>query len=91
MTIEKLVEWRKHPGQFDADGLQSPTIVAVDKTSNIVRSFDEKGYVPPTRIVQNGEGGIVIELECWDILRAIEILYDGQIETRVFLGCRLLH
>ena len=52
--------WHGVPG-LEEEGLISPTRAAVDAAIKISESLAEQSLEPPSRIVPNGEGGLVFE------------------------------
>ena len=87
---EKLIEWSAFPGQFESEEFQVPAAVAIGLASDIAHSCWKQGVAAPTRVVPNGEGGVVFERIDGTTFEAIEIEADGQVEYRVFEKSRLV-
>lgn len=86
---DRLVEWGRQRTVCDEEGFISPSSIAVDTAIEIARTL-QGNHSPPTRVVPNGEGGIVFEKEINSSFTAIEIFETGSFEVRSFLDCRLI-
>lgn len=69
-------------------GLISPTQPALERAKYILQKINGDGVLP-TRIVPNGEGGIVFELNEENASVNLEIFDDGNSQTRVFINCKM--
>lgn len=87
---EKLVDWGRQRTVCDEEGFILPSSIAVDTAIEIARTLQGK-HSPPTRVVPNGEGGIIFEKEVNSRFTAIEVFEAGSFELRSFLDCRLIY
>lgn len=86
-----LVEWGRDPTPLDDDGVKAPTGRVIRWAIEIARNLAEREAPAPTRVVPNGDGGIVFELTHRGSCESIEIESDGTAFHSVFFGSRLIH
>lgn len=85
--------WHGIPGLED-EGLVSPTPNVIRAAINIARSLLEQALDPPSRVLPNGEGGIIFER--YDrrgqdqIYETIEIFENLEIELSLYRNSRLI-
>lgn len=60
---DRLANWREVAGQRDDDGQLMPSLSAITVSSRLLSQFrdPEKFEGPPSRMVPDGDGGIVFE------------------------------
>ena len=90
VLIDRLVEWGQTPSQVDEDGLQSPTSAAISKSFALIKALREKKAPIPHRLIQDGNGGIVLERQSGKITVRFEVSESGEVEFFSFEDCRLI-
>lgn len=76
----QLVEWGKDPGQLEDDQIIPPSAVAIQTAIDLAYFFRDKSMTAPTRVVPDGDGGVVFEREAGNVFETIEIEEDGTVE-----------
>lgn len=89
-VFDALVAWGTHPERFEDDGVDPPSPAAISNAAKVATKLRELEADPPTRIVPNGDGGIVFESQRAHEFETIEIDSAGEIEARVFENSRLI-
>jgi hypothetical protein len=87
----QLVEWGRNPGGVRDHELEPPTAAAVHQACLVAIDLRDAGELPPSRVVPNGDGGIVFELTVGQRAVTLEFFDDGSIERTCYDGCRMLH
>jgi hypothetical protein len=89
---EKLIEWGRHPEQFEDDGYAAPTADNLVRATELVAYCRDKGVLPPLRMASDGEGGIIFDWKNNSLpYHAIaQIHADGSMEMLVFHDCKLI-
>jgi hypothetical protein len=82
---KKLIEWGRNPQQVAEDDLIPPTARATNAAVGIAVKMRDQGFLPPLRVVPDGDGGIVLERWEGAASESIEICHDGSAE---FVQCR---
>jgi hypothetical protein len=89
---EKLIEWGRHPEQFEDDGYKAPTADNLVRATGLVVYCRDKGVIPPLRMASDGEGGILFDWKNSSLpYHAVaQIHADGSMEMLVFHDCNLV-
>jgi hypothetical protein len=76
---------------LEAEGLTPPCLAAVDEALRLVSAMSKMGaFPPPSRVIPNGEGGIVFERWTGGDLDRIEVFANRQVYLSQFEGGRRL-
>jgi hypothetical protein len=87
----KLLElWTLSAGKIDEDGLQDPSMDAIEAASEIISRSQERGVKPATRLVDDGDGGLAMKWIEGESMTSIAIDQDGAVELLKFEGNRLV-
>jgi len=85
--------WHGIPG-LEEEGLVSPTPNVISAAINIARSLLEQSLDPPSRVLPNGEGGIIFERYASQgqdkIYETIEIFENLEIELSLYKNSQLV-
>lgn len=73
-------EFLPRAGQSDADGYLEPVVEVVHLAREAVAELRDAGTAAPSRVVPNGEGGLVLEWSCGERFHTLEFDADRQIE-----------
>jgi len=87
-----LVDWGAR-GVPDLDeDLRPPTPAAIQFAIEIAKKMLSEGALPPSRIIPNGEGGLIFERYIYpNEYIALEIFEDLQIKLRRYRDSKLIH
>ncbi|MCG3129547.1 MAG: hypothetical protein FLDDKLPJ_00280 [Phycisphaerae bacterium] len=85
----KLIEWGRDPSQFEDVDLIPPTQEAIRVASRIALQMMDCGAAPPTAVVPDGDGGIVIERRTPTTVESIEVTREGAAEMVRLLDGRV--
>ena len=88
-VLELLSAWDGKQSLRDEDGIEWPAPAVVELARRLAISLQRQKFRPPTRLVPNGEGGIVFECQQERDLQTIEIEADGAIELCRFNDAKL--
>lgn len=77
---EKLIEWGRDPKRLEEPELIEPSRAAIDRAIRIALRLRDEDAPPPTRVVPDGDGGIVLERWNDRLTVSIEIDREGRIE-----------
>ena len=80
-----LVEWGRDPTALEEDELIPPTLESVQLATRVARVFRDVGAPPPTRVVPDGDGGIVLERWSGNQTESFEISAYGRVECVVWV------
>lgn len=86
---DTLVEWGKDVTALEDEDFIPPNPDVIYLACRVAMKCRDKGFVPPTRVVPDGEGGISFEWVEEDISRSLNIYADKSIELLTFDDCRL--
>lgn len=85
--------WYGVPG-LEEEGLVSPTRTVLNAAIKIVEALAEQSFDPPSRVVPNGEGGIIFERYERrgqdQIYETIEIFKNLEMELSLYKNSKLL-
>jgi hypothetical protein len=89
---EKLIEWGRHPEQFEGDGYKAPSADNLVRATELVAYCRDKGVLPPLRMAPDGEGGIMFDWKNSSLPYHVvaQIHADGGMELLVFDDCKLV-
>ena len=87
--IDQLIDWSTSPSAIDEDEWQSPSIDAINRAYHLLDLLRRNSCAIPSRIVVNGEGGIVLERRAGSDVETFEIEEDGSVEYVAFANSRL--
>ena len=82
---EKLIEWGRDPGELEEAQLIPPTRRAIDKSVRLAMTLRDRGFPPASRVVPDGDGGIVFERWEGSVSETFEVSANGTIE---YVQCR---
>ncbi|HET6883904.1 MAG TPA: hypothetical protein VFI31_27365 [Pirellulales bacterium] len=89
--IEALLsKWSQKQPLRDEDGVEWPSPALVEVALNLARSLEGQALHPPSRVVPNGEGGVVFEFQREHQLQTMEVDADGSIELCRFEDSQLV-
>ncbi len=77
--IDKLVGWQWDIEQLDDEGVTPPSEGIVQIAIGLAERLDEEGYVAPSSVVPDGDGGVVFTHRNGDIIKKIHLWDDGSI------------
>lgn len=86
----QLVEWGRDSSQLEDEGIVAPTAEIIGLACRLAALYRDTGMVAPTRVVPDGEGGIVFERRDGSAFQTIEIRADHTIEWCYFVNSRLV-
>lgn len=84
-----LSDWSRKQVGRDEDGIDWPAPAILDVAINLARLLEGRGLSPPTRVVPNGEEGVVFEFQHERQLQTIEVDAEGCIELCRFEDAKL--
>lgn len=84
-----VADWGTNQQGHDKDGVEWPNSVALNLAYALAMALQQEGICPPTRVVPSGEGGMVFEHQCGQVLHTFEIEADGSIEFCRFDDAKL--
>lgn len=87
---ERLIEWGRHPEQFEDDGLKAPTADVLVKACDFVAFCRDHDIDPPLRAAPDGSGGIVFEWKLLPFFYTVEIRASGNAELVIFENNKLM-
>jgi hypothetical protein len=85
-----LRQWQRDPSQLEDDDVQAPSSDTIRQAIQLAERLRDQGVPPPTRVVPDAHGGIVIEREAGRLFESYRISADGSVESREFEDCRLV-
>jgi len=97
MIDHKLINWGRYPEQLAEDDLIPPTRAAVGRAITIAQTAittmqETKGrnIPPPTHVMPDGDGGIVLEWEEGDGRFTIMAVESGSVELLYWRGSKIV-
>ena len=85
----KLIDWGLKYGEVDEDGIIWPSRQSVSSACELANGMADNGKPTPTKVVPNGDGGIVFERKEGSFFETIEIFEDGSKEYCQFVNSNL--
>lgn len=76
----QLVEWGRDPSALADDGVTPPSQEIIGLACELAKACELAGYLPPTRVVPDGGGGIAFEQQDARSYVAFLIHADGKVE-----------
>jgi len=89
MIDSTLIEWVRGTAAMEDDGFVPPTPEVISRACEVAMALRDQGWVAPTRIVPDGEGGIAFEHIDGDSSVSLSIHADESVEILTFEDCRL--
>jgi len=86
-----LLQWEQDPSLLEEEGMEIPSIITIREAIRLANALFVTRSVPPTRIVPDGNGGIVFERQEGIVYETIELLPDKEPEYCLFQNAQLLH
>ena len=86
----RLIEWGRDPSQLEDDDIEAPSGEIISIACQLAYDMRNNDLPFPTRIVPNGEGGIVFERIDGLVFETMEIDDSGSIESTTFIDSRLV-
>ena len=83
-TVNDLATWLISPSHIDVDGLESPSEQSIWSAMRFIADFYRRKEEMPVRIVEDGEGGIVMDAWNDSETTSYSIDRDGRIEKMCF-------
>ena len=80
----QLVQWERHPEEFEDEGLEPPNQETVPLIRDVCHALRALSVEPPLRLVPNCEAGAVFEWRTAPFLWSVEVERDGSLELSVF-------
>ena len=84
-----LVEWGRDTTALEDEDFIPPNPDVIDLACKVAMDFRDRGDVPPTRVVPDGEGGISFEHVEDELSVSLNIYANKSIEMLIFDDCRL--
>jgi hypothetical protein len=88
---EKLIEWGRHPSQFDDDGIKPPNSVVLANACEFACFCRDNDIDPPLRVAPDGSGGVVFEWRAAPLYFTVEVNASGSAQLLVFENSKLLN
>jgi hypothetical protein len=85
-----LDEWAMQPGARDEDGLTSPSLRAIERARRILRQLLESAKPEPNSVIEDGNGGIVLNHRSNGVHEKIHVSSEGSAEYQRFEHSRLV-
>jgi hypothetical protein len=86
----RLIELGCHSEQIDDEGVSPPSRAIVQIAIQLAERFRDAGFLPPSSVVPDANGGIVFERREENTTEVFHIWDDGEIEYQRFEGSRLV-
>lgn len=87
--IKEIIEWRKNPSYINEDEYISPSASSCDRTKQFV--WDNSTIINESyRMLQNGDGGIVISKSVDNLAWDYEFDEYGELEICCFRSSKLI-
>lgn len=87
----RLQAWEQDPDQLQDEGVEAPSREIVRLARRCARHLCERGAPAPSRVVPDGDGGIIFEWLQRPTVESIEIADDEMIEYLRFVESCLVH
>jgi len=87
---DQLIEWGRNPHELEHDDIVAPSPDIISLASQVAVIMRDAGETAPTRVVPNGNGGIVFERAVKPAFLTIEIDEDGSVETATFVNSKMV-
>lgn len=87
---EKLIEWGRDPKQLEDDDLIPPSRDVISLASRLAIALRDQDCPPPSSVVPNGDGGIVLERSQGPEAVTYEVYDDGTVEYTLYNDCRVV-
>ncbi len=84
-----LIKWGRDLAVLVDEDFTPPTVEIISKAYEVAMYMRGKRWLPPTRAVLDGDGGLAFERYSDDSLQSISFYADGKVELSVFLEGRL--
>ena len=84
-----LIEWGRDTTALEDEDFVPPSREIIGLAYDVAMFFLNKGVVPPTRVVPDGEGGISFERTEGELSVSLNINADKSVELLTFDNCRL--
>jgi hypothetical protein len=91
LVQSKLVRWDESAETPAEEGLLPPTRQALGAAFQVAARLCDAGVPPPTRLVQDGAGGIVFEWKYGSAADKLHLDPSGGIEATKFCDSRLIY
>ena len=88
---DKLIEWGRHPGQLEDDGIKPPTPLVLAKACEFATFCRDRDIDSPLRVSPDGSGGVVFEWRADPLYFSVEVNACGNTELLVFENSKLLN
>ena len=86
----QLIEWGRNPHVLEHDDVSPPSGQTISLACQVAVTMRDDGEPAPTRVVPNGNGGIVFERNVGPAFLTIEIDEDGSVEYAAFVNSKLV-
>ena len=86
---DTLLEWGRDIADLEDENFEPPSIEIIGLAYTVASKGRDKGWLPPTRIVPDGEGGISFERADGTYFESLNIYSDTSMELLGFDDCRL--
>lgn len=90
-ALDKLGRWAADPSSLADDDVEEPAAATVRLALVLARQFRQRGMSPPTRVMPNGEAGILLEWVRGNSRTLWEVDDRHRWERSVFEGGRCTH
>lgn len=86
----RLVEWGRNPSALADEDFEPPAIEVINLACRLASEMMNVGWLPPTMVAPDGEGGVSFELIVGKFSQSLNISADGTVELLTFDDCRLI-
>ncbi len=87
---EYLTPWILDPTSLEEEDLEPPSLEILRLACRVAWYLQDKGWVPPLRVVPDGEGGVVFERDAGACFQTLSIFPSRLGELMTFDDCRLV-
>ena len=86
----QLIEWGRNPDQFADDGVDTPSKETIARAINWAEGMRDADVLPPTTVVVDANGGVVVERREGSVAQVVHFWDDGSTEYMRFQGTKLV-
>lgn len=88
--VVQLSAWSQRPSHLDEDGALSPTEPAISAARQLVRRLREEERSLPTKMIEDGDGGVVLTKRSGATQEKLRVSKNGVVEYLLFEHSRLV-
>lgn len=87
---EYLTPWILDPTSLEEEDLEPPSLEILRLACRVARYLRDENWVPPLRVVPDGEGGVAFEFRDGSCFYTLNVFPNRLGELITFDGCRLV-